>query len=65
MARLVAEDGSSVPVPARRGGPAYLSDGVIRLRKVPAGRWRYVEPWAPLVEFTVRPGVANEVQIQE
>ena len=81
LPRLVAEDGSSLPVPARGRGRAYLADDLIRLQKAPVGRWRYIEARTPLdglfiralnfsavqpaVEFTVRPNVVNEVNIPQ
>lgn len=80
-ARLVAEDGSSIPVPTAGGTKAYVANDLIRLQKVATGRWRYVEARSPLdvlamralnfsaiqpgPEFTVRPGIVTEIEIPE
>jgi hypothetical protein len=79
--RLVADDGASIPIPNGGGSLAVLGNDVVRLRHVPAGRWRYIEARTPfdalairtlrflavrpLTEINIRPGVLNEVEIPE
>jgi hypothetical protein len=80
-ARLVADDGSSIPVPTAGRSKASLADDLIRLQRIPAGRWRYIEARSPLdvlairalnfsavqpaAEFTVRQGIVNEIDIPQ